>query len=379
MKIIHKSIVAITVLLFASCNKNDETTMQTNSGKTNSKSETARESSIFPAIYSMHIENGLQNSCEDNILVFDSWETYKSTIDNLDDMIEDEANAFDTTVPVGATDDEYDLLAETAGFDEDNPLLRFEEDMNFCSLRQMLLIQEDEWLAQQGDGDWDTNSDPDNHFIDDDTERALLNEGVEVIIGSKKQGLVIYKFTADEGYIAIYNMDVVDLQQINSRTIPRNNSNVVVVAPPKPVVDANCKTEITDTKYIPSEGNRIKIKSKVINTSSWSHKKIFSSTKGYIKKRGKWKLRRTLITAGITDISGYNDGLVYNQCTTEFKAFKVKEARRKKVKVKIKGDYFQNPTYNSLKIGIHDDKLYSYHKQGVININDDFYDMPNSI
>lgn len=131
---------------------------------------------MFSYIESTQINNDVD--CENNILIFPTWEKYWETIELLDQMIEDDCDSFDATVPNNITDDQYDALADAAGFDEDNVLRNFEEDLAFCSLRRKIESLENDWLDQQGDGQWDINADPDNHFIDDETERTLLSQNV---------------------------------------------------------------------------------------------------------------------------------------------------------------------------------------------------------
>lgn len=78
---------------------------------------------MFDYIESTHIDNGVD--CENNILIFPTWDKYWETIEELDGMIENDCDAFDATVPNGTSDDDYDALADAAGFDEDNVLRRF--------------------------------------------------------------------------------------------------------------------------------------------------------------------------------------------------------------------------------------------------------------
>jgi hypothetical protein len=371
---------------FYSCDKN-EITQETS--LFNNNSTFSKESTIVNGVYSMPINNGIPNSCTDNILVFPSWDSYNATIDQLDEMIETECNAFDATVPVNITDDQYDALALAAGFDEDNALVNFENDLNFqCSLRRKIVALEEAWLAQQGDGVWDENTDPDNHFIDDDTERALLNEGVEVIIGNIRDGLVIYKFTADGGYIMIYNMDVAALQQINSGTIPTTNPNVVVVAPNRD--EEGCNEDGRESKKEFLENNRIKRVSKLyraLGTSCDSYSctsiipsKIMAKTKGYKKRsNGGWKSARTWITVTVGGQEFKSEGGFYVDCNEKNPAVEESTHRRRKVKVKIKSTTFIPPVGipTTSNLGVLDNMLYSYHKQGTLIVNQDFYDLPN--
>lgn len=398
MKNILKTLVFGLLLALTSCETNEEkNNIQTQQGKTiiqnallekgftftessigKSATTSARSAQSSGEIYGIYLNNGQGEGCRSNILVFDSWSTYHNTIDYLDEQIEIEADAFDATVPAGTSDEDYEALADAAGFDEDNPLINFESELRFCSLRRKLLSLEDEWLGQQGDGQWNMDEDPDNHFIEDDTERALLGFGVDVFIYDREKGLVYYHFIDDDGgYIMVFNMDEVAIKDIVNGNIPVNNPNVQVVEPPKPESNENCKTKIRFIRMEANPWNRIKCKSKVINTDSWGKKKIFASTKGYIKKRGGWKLRKSWISAGITDSNGIYAGSIFNQCTTDFPLYANKTKRRKKVKTKITGNYFENPTSNSLKIGIKDNKVFSYHKQGTIDKKDDYYDMPS--
>ncbi|MBW8524616.1 hypothetical protein K0U91_04210 [Chryseobacterium chendengshani] len=58
------------------------------------------------------------------------------------------------------TDEEADDYADEIGFNEDYPLIKFEEELNSCSLRQNIETLEEDWLSQQGDGAWNLNADP---------------------------------------------------------------------------------------------------------------------------------------------------------------------------------------------------------------------------
>ncbi|MBS4041666.1 MAG: hypothetical protein KGZ81_13845, partial [Flavobacteriales bacterium] len=197
-------------LVVVSCD-NADLSQEQNAKNDNSLMQ--RQSTMFSYIESTQINNGVD--CENNILIFPTWEKYWETIEVLDQMIENDCDSFDATVPNNITDDQYDALADAAGFDEDNVLRKFEEDLAFCSLRRKIESLENDWLDQQGDGQWDINADPDNHFIDDETERTLLSQNAEVIIGSKERGYVYYKFIDDEGnWIEVHNNDSQAILQV---------------------------------------------------------------------------------------------------------------------------------------------------------------------
>lgn len=383
-----KVILCVSILLgfLVSCEKNDLTQETTTTNINNSLFQ--RQSEIISGVESTLIDNGLgETGCENNILIFPTWESYWSTIDQLDQLTENYCDNFDATIPDGLTDDEYDALCESAGFDEDNMIIKFENDLAFCSLRQKLDLAETVWLELQGDGAWDANSDPDNDFIDDDTERALLSIGHEVIIGDKKRGYVIYKFFDDEGnYVAINNMDVAALQQINHGTIPTNNPNVTVSVPPRE--KPKCKDKVKEVSYEESGDNKIKRISKIrrefgVSNSStasvstaFSKSKVKAKTKGYVKKRGRWKSKRSWITVGIDGTEAYSNGDGYNTCEESISINNIKEKRRRKVKVKEVIDPFVGVLSDLHYFTVDDNKLFSLHKQGGLLINRDFYDMP---
>lgn len=346
-----------------------------------------RESSFFSYIEATQINEN--SECPNNILIFPTWDKYWETIDALDQMIEDECDAFDATVPSNTSDDDYDALANAVGFDEDNVLLSFEEDLGFCSLRTKLLLLENDWLDQQGSGEWDASTDPDNHFIDDDTERAILSHDAEVIIGDIQRGYVYYKFLDDVGnWIEVHNSDFDAMAQVSNGNIPTNNPNVIVVTPEREEGSSTCKDKVKEVKYQALGDNRIKRISKVrpafgtnySTNSSVQPSKIKVKTKGYKWKNGKWRNRRTWVAAGINAEISSNHGLRYIDCIHESEIYKFKEKRRRKAKVKS-----TTTTYIAV-IGVpqrnnnelQDNKLYSYHKQGVIIVNKDFYDMPEN-
>lgn len=368
-----KLILVFMILTLISCENIDLTQDETNS--TESKINPTNPVGIgYTDVKAWYINNGLTSSCTKNILVFPSWARYNQVIDYLDQQTETYCDAFDAQQPTPQTDDEYDNACLVANFDEDNKLLQFENNFTFCSLRKKINSLEDAWLELQGDGVWDANTDPDNHFIEDDTERAMLNEGVEVIIGlgTRENPYKIYKFNADGSYYIINNMNVTVLQQINNGIyVAGSSADVVKVIDPKPIPPVGCKNDIHDIQYVSNGSDRLKRKSKVVNGASLSRNKIFASTKGYRKKNGKWKNRRAWVAAAVTNIDATTNGLTYTNCSTEENAYGFKEKRRRKVKVKKTFNYGDTNT-----IGVHDNRVYSYHKKESLSVILDYYDLP---
>jgi hypothetical protein len=388
MKKIILSISILSGFLIVSCDKN-EISQDANSNTINSN-ELQKQSSIISGVESMYI-NGLGNAgCANNILIFPTWNKYYATIDQLDQMIENECNAFDATVPNNTSDDQYDALALAAGFDEDNVLIKFEKDLDFCSLRRKIETLENAWLDLQGDGVWNANADPDNHFIDDDTERALLSYNAEVIIGDKKRGYVYYKFLDDVGnWIEVKNFDLNAISLVSQGSIPSNNPNVVISKPPL-ASSYSCKEKVKEVSYVVSGDDRLKRISKVRPAfgtncnnnpcTSVQPSKVKAKTQGYKKKNGKWKRRRLWIAAGINGQTQQASGLRYIDCVSQNELLQHKEKRRRKVKVKATTTTYipivgVPQRYNN---ALQDNKLYSYHKRGNLIVNKDFYDMPEN-
>ena len=332
------------------------------------------QSNIFDYISSTRLNN--DSECKNDILIFPSWEKYFETIDRLDEMIEEDCDKFDASIPLNITDDEYDTLADAAGFDEDNILRKFEEDLLFCSLRTKIEKLENEWLDQQGDGAWNTSEDPDNHFIEDETERSLLSINSEVIIGESPEEYIYYKRLDDFKWIEVHNWDIAAISQISEGYSVKLNQNVLYKDQSLKIIEKNseCKYYVRDFAYHENGSYRIKRKSKVLNDNPWGYKKTSSLTVGYKKKRGKWRRRRTWITAGVTSINGTGDATFYYKCQKPYNLSKIKEKRRRRVKAKIRGARYENDAGEQI-MGIQSQKVYGIHRQGGLHLTLDFYDM----
>ncbi|WP_395054064.1 hypothetical protein [Flavobacterium sp.] len=350
-----------------------------------------KPSLLIPGVQSALINNGLPTTCNNNILIFPTWEKYYATIEQLDLLTENYCNTFDSSLPANITDAQYDAAALTANFDEDNILIKFETEMEFCSLRKKLLVEENAWLDLQVDGQWNANTDPDNDFVDDDTERALLSYGHEVIIGTSPKNYKIYKLIKDNGtWIEIANMDLVALQQINAGQTITNNPNVVYVTPPASTLTLTCANYKKETDYAELNGNKIKRSSKLRTAfgtniasspaTSISASRVIARTKGYVKRNNKWRVRRSTITAEIGGLTLGTQGANYFDCIDLKTLLVTKTKRRRKVKVKFVSTnaITQVGTPRYFNITVQDNLLYSSHKQGNLLVTRDYFDMPNN-
>ena len=376
MKKVILSFATFVMICFTSCSES-----KIENDISNDDSSIARNAQVEGIdVESIHINNGIE-SCEMNLLVFNSWDDYHKMIEVLDNQIDLELDAFDTSIGAAQlSDDDYNAKCEALGFDEDNVLRRFEDELGFCSLRKKIENEENAWLDQQGPGDLNMNLDPDNHFIDDETERTLLNEQVQVGIRDKRGEIVIYHLNDDEGnYVEIYNMDEVALQQVTTGQIVQGNPNVVnVVVRPENQVE-NCKNNVTEKAFHSVGDQALKRTSKVRREVEAFRRdsKIKAKTKGYKRKNGKWKGTRTEINVGFFGQIPYTYGFAYNTCNGAEKTIrKEKPKRRRHVRTK-----YTIPRYDGLLPqlqywSIKNNKIYSYHKRGGVEVNVDFYDMP---
>lgn len=312
--------------------------------------EQQRLSSMFNYISSIKIDERQETECETDILIFPSWQKYNETIEKLDELTETYCDNFDATVPANISDETYDALCDASGFDEDNVLRNFENDLAFCSLRKKIENDESIWLNAQGDGEWNTNEDPDNDFIDEESERALLSTGHEVIIGTRKDGYKIYKFLNDSGSMIVINgLDLTTLVHINNGKDPMSFSNVTLVNNTKP---SSCKNKNDIRKYFTISSNtKMKTTDKFSHSTLIGNPKVKVKTKYYRKKLGKWKKGRATIMSKITTISGLQCGAGIMPLPKE------KTRRRHKVIVKWTGIEL-----NSINPEIIDDATFGIHK-----------------
>lgn len=354
--------------------------------------ENGVESRIIPNVKAINFDNAISTSCRNNILVFSSKSAYEKAIELLDNNIESHNNGFDQQT-VGMTDVQADDYADNIGFNEDQPLLDFEEDLNFCSLRSYIEKEDNYWLSQQGDGAWNLNTCPDSHYIDDETERTLLSIGSEYIIGNCKEGYKYYK-EFDWGTLEVDITDIDLLSQV-IKTINEmvNPSNINGISYPQltnylNTVEIGHKIDIKDigavVQQIPTFPNdcknQAKEKGEKIFSSErrirWKHKvnrltaasgnvgiKGKSITKSFRKKNGKWKKYRASISAGL-------NGVAYLNCSTADSMTSSTEKRRKRLKhIKWIDDLGGSQQNKKLK----PNGLFSVHKQEGYYFQDEIY------
>ena len=128
-----------------------------------------------------------------SILVFSSMEALRQTIEDLDNQVRSLENVFYVR-NIDLSNEERADLQERIGFESSQPISTFNEFLRFGSLFQDLKDREDAWLANDS---LDYSLDPDNHFVQEESVRAILNTDCEVQVAD-----TIYKLV-EGGYYAI--------------------------------------------------------------------------------------------------------------------------------------------------------------------------------
>ncbi|WP_153391500.1 hypothetical protein [Chryseobacterium vaccae] len=394
----------VTTSLLYSCTSELETENQRENSKENSAQlaskesacelfSSAVESTIIPGVKAVNLENGISTTCHNNILIFPTLQDYENSILKLDQMIDAHNDDFDQQT-ASMTDVEADDYADEVGFNEDLPLLKFEEELGFCSLRQHIETIEDEWLSQQGDGPWNLDFNPDSHYIDDETERALLSVGSEFIIGNCKSGYTYYK-KFDWGTVEIEINDLNSLSTVIAalnNIVSPTNINGATLAQVTELINASDtpnKVSIKDIGAVvgvigqqPGSECKDNNKEKDEHIFSgdrriiWKHKygrllngggnvviRAKSITKSYRKKKSKWKKYRATISAGFS-------GSAFVICSTAESLDSNTTKKRKRVKLmKYTDDVAGNNQQKRLK----PNGLFSTHKQEGNSFQNDVY------
>jgi hypothetical protein len=128
-----------------------------------------------------------------SILVFNSMDALRQTIDDLDNQVKSLENVFYVR-NYNLSNEERTDLQERINFESSQPISTFNEFLSFASLFQEIKNDEEIWLANDS---LDYASDPNNHFVQEESIRAILNTDCEVQVAD-----TIYKLV-EGGYYAI--------------------------------------------------------------------------------------------------------------------------------------------------------------------------------
>ena len=182
------AIVMAAFVLLVGCKKEQKTSETSAKDYYNSVQSKVPYSDIYVREKGCKGENG-----SSSILVFSSMDALIATTVDLDSQVEALDSIFYARNS-NLSDEERADLQEAINYDASTPIAAFNTFLQFNSLFQEIKGQEDVWLANDS---LDLSNDPDNHFILEESLRAVLNTDCEVQIAD-----TIYKLVPT-GYYSI--------------------------------------------------------------------------------------------------------------------------------------------------------------------------------
>ena len=157
-----------------------------------------------PIMYSVQSNSCLKSlngvSFDGNMLVFQSGSQFTDVMQCLSDQVDTYGSDFDSQTN-SMTEDQANDYAQSTGFDEDQPLVNFESNLGFYSLRAKLSAATDQWLDNPV---LDEANNPDNHVIMDDVLRTLLNPSGKVKVGSQVYDFINPSTSVPDGGFSCY-------------------------------------------------------------------------------------------------------------------------------------------------------------------------------
>ncbi len=233
------------------------------------------------------------------LLSFKNLAVLKATLNDLSRQVEELDSVFVETYK-DLDDEGINQKEEELNFNEEKPLIDFANNLDFNSLYQKIANEEEIWLNND---ELDIENDPDNHFIIDEVERAVLNIDNEIMVGD-----TIYKLT-ENGVFKITDGKTSHLANLDENNLSENvlfegngNEN-----------RGDCRSGLHNSWWKRSGSKRIKW---VVSHWShiWSPRRVAAKTKNY-KKRSwfGWKKYRTKCWARV---HGYVSG-PEGDCSTQ--------------------------------------------------------------
>jgi len=239
------------------------------------------------------------------LLVFQNMDAIRLTLADLDRQVNELDSAFVSTY-TSLSEDSLNAKEIEINFTERQPLINFNEFFLYSSLYQEIAQQELLWLDHDV---LNEVTDPNNHFIFEQSLRAILNTDCEVQVGD-----TIY-ILQENGFIAIYDGSLKSLEKINQNPqIYTRLENVVFVGNDCNNCRADsCNSMKRNSGYKYSYDNNYRIKWVV---SHWTHpwgRRVAAKTDNYKKQGNKWKDYRTACAAKVYGFISGTDG----QCNTQ--------------------------------------------------------------
>ncbi|MCA6364609.1 MAG: hypothetical protein IM638_16365 [Bacteroidetes bacterium] len=213
---------AVFLIGIHSCRKEPQTLK-------NSKANLSRQSNCQIEVSSV---------CGNTMLSFPSQAAYDYAYDCLFEEYETWNDNFDAQY-ANLNDEDLNDLIEATGWEEEQTLIDFENSQGLYSLRTKLRADELVWLAT---GTFDPLTDPNNHYVDDPVEQALLNDKGMIMIDGE-----IFIYREDGSIYRITNGDCNLALSVATDPASVSDPNVVVVAAAGNSTD-ECKSEARNNR-----------------------------------------------------------------------------------------------------------------------------------
>ena len=288
------------------------TMLFTISCKDHNSIEKTELSQILSSSYESNIDyQGIR--FEHGMLVFESHEQMKQIFEDLDNQWNDREHEFVTQYAY-LDDEALNEFEEESGYNSELPYEEFEAHFpGFLSLRQDLFSRENDWLEELEV--YSAENDPDNHFIIDDTYRALLNVDAEYavndtifkeydhltlkIFGAGIDTLILVMDSIKNGGMNVDTIDGQAVMAVYGMNIPIwSSQNGWFSNTGGPGSNGLCNEDTRKRDRDKEKKGNYMIKWKLRLSNRQIHKTVTAVTKSYKKnRRGKWRKYRTAITA----------------------------------------------------------------------------------
>jgi hypothetical protein len=230
-------------------------------------------------------------SVANGMLVFPNMETVVNVLNQLDADVNAHVGAF-LEEWGHLSQEELEMKIEELNFNEDQPFEDLEDHFTFASLRKKIVADEAAWLENTPGEDID--SDPDNHFVIEDNERAILTERCEIQIGNT---IYIMNPNGNGQTFAFSDGSLETLASFREGNDISNDPGVEVIGTDD-AFRVDCRSSQAKRGYQTS-GNR-RIKWVVAHKTPIWGRNVVAKTKNYKKKsNGKWDKYSTTCQARV--------------------------------------------------------------------------------
>jgi len=226
------------------------------------------------------------------VITFDDFQELEDFSNALQDQLDYHYQNFLDQHSNLTTDQEIIDAMEIENYNEDQPLIDFENTFtNYTSLRSFLETEMENYLDGKAEFDWDDS--PDSHFIIDEIDRTFINTD-----GAVKVGDTIY-FPLDSGWLGLgpqgnYQLAVDDINNGTPIAQLAGPYRTLVIGPGgggggggSPCT--GCRANQQRTEEV-KNGNKKLVSVLSIYTYPWASK-VVAKAKGY-KKTGMWWPKR---------------------------------------------------------------------------------------